>query len=297
MELNKIEILSVDLLTQYPAQVESFCGLTDKLGKGLGWHYLLDLTWAAQELKPEPGMRVLDAGAGTGVMQWWLAGNQVDVISADRLERKSIPLHFRQNYRVRGLRKSDLDSIVSIKDFLPSPRPKQWSTYPAKLSKSLKMLGASLGYGAKTGVVYIYNQDLANLVDIPDNSLDGVVSISALEHNSPADLRTCVKELMRVLKPGKKLVATLGAAPEKDWFHDPSKGWCYTEKTLQESFGLSSGYSSNYGSYYELLKSLRENSYLRDHLADFYYKSGDNGMPWGKWNPVYQPVGVVKIKN
>jgi len=35
---------------------------------------------------------------------------------------------------------------------------------------------------------------------------------------------------------------------------------------------------------------------LRDHLAEFYFLSGDNGMPWGKWDPQYQPVGVCKVK-
>ena len=32
-------------------------------------------------------------------------------------------------------------------------------------------------------------------------------------------------------------------------------------------------------------------------LAAFYARSGDNGMPWGKWDPQYQPVGVCKVKN
>ena len=27
-------------------------------------------------------------------------------------------------------------------------------------------------------------------------------------------------------------------------------------------------------------------------LADFYFRSGDNGMPWGNWDPQYMPVGV-----
>ena len=35
---------------------------------------------------------------------------------------------------------------------------------------------------------------------------------------------------------------------------------------------------------------------LRDNLASFYFRSGDNGMPWGKWDPQYQPVGVCKVK-
>ena len=38
-------------------------------------------------------------------------------------------------------------------------------------------------------------------------------------------------------------------------------------------------------------------SVVRDNLARFYFQSGDNGMPWGKWDPQYQSVGVRKIKS
>ena len=41
---------------------------------------------------------------------------------------------------------------------------------------------------------------------------------------------------------------------------------------------------------------MRDCRELRGKLADFYYQSGKNGMPWGKWDPQYQPVGVVKVK-
>ena len=132
--------------------------------------------------------------------------------------------------------------------------------------------------------------------DLRDNSVDGVVSISALEHNSLDQLRACVAELERVLKPGGRLVATLAAAKDRDWLHEPSVGWCYTEATLRDVFNLGNDAPSNYGSYDELLERLRNCAELRDSLADFYFRSGSNGMPWGMWDPKYQPVGIVKVK-
>lgn len=54
---------------------------------------------------------------------------------------------------------------------------------------------------------------------------------------------------------------------------------------------------SNYDRYDELFEALRGCSELRDNLPDFYFKSGNNGIPWGVWDPRYQPVGVVKVKN
>jgi len=240
---------------------------------------------------------VMDAGAGTGLMQWWLADQGVDVISADRQSRAHLGAEVRRQYPIRGLRPSDLDAFkLTFRDFLPSRSPYHWAQYPKKLAGSLRLwLGKEEPFAGK-GTIVIYNQDLTSMPDIQDNSVDAIVSISALEHNSPEGLRDCLTELMRVLKPGGKLVATLAAAKEKDWFHEPSKGWCYTEATLHDIFNLPINCPSNYNRYDELFESLKNCNGLRDNLANFYFQSENNGMPWGIWDPQYQPVGVVKIK-
>jgi SAM-dependent methyltransferase len=69
--------------------------------------------------------------------------------------------------------------------------------------------------------VIIYNQDLQSLADVPTASLDAIVAISALEHNTPEGLVCVVAELMRVLKPGGALLATLGAARTKTGSTNP----------------------------------------------------------------------------
>ena len=146
------------------------------------------------------------------------------------------------------------------------------------------------------GQVLIYNQDLENLVDIPDGALEAVVAVSALEHNQPEGLQRVVAEIMRVLKPGGRLLATLGAHRDQDWWHAPSSGWCYSEASLRRLFALDPDASSNYDCYDELFASLCANAELREGLAEFYFRSGENGMPWGRWDPQYLPVGVLKIK-
>lgn len=105
-----------------------------------------------------------------------------------------------------------------------------------------------------------------------------------------------VAEIMRKLKPGGKLLATLCAGKDKDWFHEASQGWCYTDATLLRLFDLTEDTPSNYARYDELLNALKHSAELRDKLAKIYFQSGDNGMPWGKWDPQYQPVGVCKVK-
>jgi ubiquinone/menaquinone biosynthesis C-methylase UbiE len=291
----KIELLSIHLLETARPFVQQFQALSNRLKIGLGWHYLLDLSWAAQELSPVPGARVLDAGAGYGLIQWWLVEQGIDVISVDRYSRYDIPRYLREKYRIQGLRRGDL-SPLSVRDFLPSRSPSTWRSYPKVLESSIKQLSWHMRLGSPHHTVFIYNQDLISMPDIPDNSVDHVVSISSLEHNSSDELRLVVRELMRVIKPGGKLIATLGASKEQDWYHEPSGGWCYTEHSLREIFDLTDQTTSNYERYDEYFELLKEGEELRANLADFYYRSGDNGMPWGVWDPKYQPVGIVKVK-
>jgi SAM-dependent methyltransferase len=149
---------------------------------------------------------------------------------------------------------------------------------------------------AAIGEVVIYNQELSDMRDVPSESVDAVVAVSALEHNQPDELSVVVRELRRVLRPGGKLIATLGAARDRDWYHEPSHGWCYTEATLRRIFEIDPEVPSNYDQYDPLISELRGCTELRDSLAPFYFKSGENGMPWGVWDPQYQSVGVMVTK-
>jgi SAM-dependent methyltransferase len=295
---DRIEILPVSLLDKERPRLMALRRLAGSLRLEFGWHYLLDLTWILSHLQPRPGMLVMDAGAGVGVIQWYLADQGIDVISVDRQSRASLPVHFRLRYRVRGLRPQDLQPL--------KPRQPAFSHSGRSLRRSFQggvTFGRSWAAGRyarvfdlRQGEIVIYNQDLRTLDDIQDCSVEAVVAVSALEHNPPDQLPLVVTELLRVLKPGGAILATLAAARDEDWYHEPSKGWCYTEASLRQLFGLDEGVASNYSHYDELFEQLRNCAELRDNLAKFYFRSGDNGMPWGRWDPQYQPVGVCKVK-
>jgi SAM-dependent methyltransferase len=237
-------------------------------------------------------LRILDAGAGTGLIQWYLAEQGAEVISVDRMSRAQLPLRFRQRFRVKGMRQQDLAPIRQVF----RNRWKDAGGLQVKIKNQLKDLSGLMNLHRSTGKVIVYNQDLRNLVDIPENSIDLVVSVSALEHNPPENLTLVQAELLRVLRPGGALLATLCAADQQDWLHEPSQGWCYTDASLRRLFALAEDAPSNYHRYDELFQALRECAELRDNLARFYYRSGEGGMPWGVWDPKYQPVGVCKTK-
>ena len=50
----------------------------------------------------------MDAGAGTGILQWYLAEQGAEVLSVDRGSRGDLPLRFRRRFNVQGLRPQDL---------------------------------------------------------------------------------------------------------------------------------------------------------------------------------------------
>ena len=294
MTFEALEILSIDLLDEQEQLVTSIRARARHLGIQLGWHYDLDLAWIASHLGQPEGLQVLDAGAGTGVMQWWLADRGAAVVSVDRLDRADLSGRFRLGYRVEGLRPRDLYS--------------NWQVVPRRLRATDQPIGARLAGLARAilttaiepfhskapGTVTLYSANLDRLSNLQSDTFDAVISVSALEHNDLETLPSVVAELTRVLKPGGLFLATLAAARDADWYHEPSRGWCLTEASLRRMFALSAKCESNFGDYDVLLKKLRDSEILRDRLAPIFYESGDNGMPWGIWDPQYQPVGVRK---
>jgi len=294
----KVALLPVSLLDENRAVVEDLKRLARSLRLEFGWHYLLDLTWVISQLGPLEGKRILEAGAGTGILQWYLAEKGAQVYSVDRLSRAALPLRFRRRFNVSGLRPQDL---------LPAGQS-YWQGFarPVRGGLARRMAGRLVAQGRDLagylsaqpvpGRVWVYNQDLAAMPDVADNSLDAVVSISALEHNTPEGLQQVVAEILRKLKPGAPLLATLTAGRDQDAWHTPSAGWLYTDSSLRRLFSLQPDTPSNYAHFDELFNALRECAELRDNLASFYFHANDKGMPGGVWDPQYQPVGVLKIK-
>jgi ubiquinone/menaquinone biosynthesis C-methylase UbiE len=287
-----IEILSVELLDQNRPTVSALQELARTLRLEFGWHYLLDLAWIIQRLGVVSGKTILDAGAGTGVLQWHLAEQGATVISVDRASRAELAMRYRRRYHAKGLRSADLSSAAQA----IRHKVGEANSLPTRITTFGWELSSLVNWRRAPGKVIIYNQDLKNLADIADNSLDAIVAVSALEHNPPQELPQVINELMRTLKPGGALLATLCAARDQDWFHEPSQGWCYSEASLRRLFDLPSDAPANYARYDELLERLRRCAELSQNLAAFYFRSGDNGMPWGVWDPQYQPVGVCKVK-
>jgi SAM-dependent methyltransferase len=295
MSGEKIEIPSVEMLDVHRDVVNDLWAVSRATHVEPGWHYLLDLTWIVDNLGEINGKHIMDAGAGLGLMQWYLIEQgAAEVISADRTSRSNLPLVMRSRYKVAGMSADDLDPASFV--FVGNMKHAVGARKITSVFRGLGGLALSSLPKRYAGKLIIYNHDLSSMPEIADDSLDVVVAVSALEHNAPDGLHKVVTEIMRKIKPGGKLLATLCAGGDNDWFHEPSKGWCYTDVTLRQLFDLPKETPSNYDQYEDFMDALRGCTELRENLAKFYFLSGDNGMPWGRWDPQYQPVGVCKVK-
>jgi SAM-dependent methyltransferase len=317
----KIEILSMDLFETHQEEMSLVDLFKEYFGSSLGWHYYLDLAWIMRGVKSLPaGALILDAGAGNGLLQFILAEFGYNVISADFVDRRLPSKHGRRYGKVvhylhshhqtfdnrytwhlktnyGGRLSSKLHRLVASfkkeKNFDPVSIIEKNRFVPEGDQTFLLKGDAAQGCGR----IFMYKCDLRDMPLLPDSFVDGVVSVSALEHNDHADFEKCMDEILRVTKPLGSLFLTVSASLVGDWFHEPSKGWCYSEATLKRLFRLPEGVKNNFARKDALFKELRKKgNELHKRLARVYFESGDNGMPWGIWDPKYQAVGVYKIK-
>jgi ubiquinone/menaquinone biosynthesis C-methylase UbiE len=132
--------------------------------------------------------------------------------------------------------------------------------------------------------------NICHLPEIKSGDFDAVISLSSLEHIPIENLELGIAEIRRVLKKDARwAVTTSGTEKLKTWFHEASKGLCFSIDDLKRYFKAESDGSTVPD---EMLAKYKNNDYLKDNMSVFYKKSGDNGMPWGVWDPSYFPVGV-----
>lgn len=141
----------------------------------------LEYPWAVIHGDFQQGMRVLDAGCGRGIFQYYLAmkGCRAAGCDIDGFRSKKILKIHRALHRV-GL----------------APTPDLTS----RLRANARFFGVDVDYHIEPMQALTW----------PDGTFDRVVSISVLEHIQPADeQKRAVEQLSRVLKRGGLMVLTL----------------------------------------------------------------------------------------
>ena len=221
--VSKIELISTEILDDYPELATELSQNAKSLGLSSGWHYVLDWTWTICQTDAVAGKTIVDAGAGIGLLQWFFARKGAHVISIDRCDRTCIPFHLLDRFDVSGYMPGE--NPLNLMELLDVGNKKANLKSRAKAIVRGLMGKWSLSDDREnsTGYVKLYQADLRYLLEIPDQSIDIIVSISALEHNrNIEDIKSIVHELTRILKPGGKMVVTLPASGRGDWFFEPA---------------------------------------------------------------------------
>jgi SAM-dependent methyltransferase len=281
--------------------VESFLKVTGRTQ--IGWHYVIDLTWIYSRAKHWPvGSSVLDAGGGTGPAQFLLAEMGMNVVNADLLHPNGVP-YYAARYRA-GVRRLGSYTRTDYVDHLRAVGQRPNARWRQRLRDSaiVRAIRSSLyvrrhdrwkkhaALARPVGRIEWVEANLSDMPEIPSHSFDAVVSLSALEHVPLPDLSRAVAEIQRVAKPSAQWAITTSGSTASSWFHAPSRGMCFDRPDLESIFGASFVGADDAMA---ILARYGRCAYLRDHLADFYRTSGDNGMPWANWDPKYVPVGIA----
>lgn len=301
---NKIELLDTNLLNLDDFKVFQFW--KKALAYQVGWHYPLDIIWLLKEIEKlglPKGATILDAGAGYGLSQFALAAQGYNIISIDLLPRKQL-FPFTLLFRIKNStskykhgNKSYIKHLLSFKVqdisfykrvFIIFKRLTSWNPF-----YFLKALIKRRGFGS----IHFCQYDISNLNKIKTNSIDAVISVSAIEHiEKTNNIRKAVKEFHRVLKPGSCILITTSTTNKKSWFHKPSRGWCFSRKCLNQLFNVDMK-NNKWKNYQKVFNNIDKNYYLKNNIPDYYYYTKKCGLPYGKWEIVYLPVGIKKTVN
>ncbi|GBE07238.1 methyltransferase domain protein [bacterium BMS3Bbin11] len=273
----------------------------------IGWHYAIDLAWIYSQIRNWPtGYKILDAGGGRGPTQFLLAELGFNVTNLD-LALSEPAASIQKRYRIQ-FKTADSKRDAAYGDHLSKNYAKQ-----NVLRKLRRAVSGSRFYQYATTNHYhrvherwrvdngIVNEvgklvwmraNLCKIPEISSNSFDAVVSLSALEHIPIELLPQAWAEITRICKPEAKFAITTSATEQQaTWYHKPSQGNCFSEDDLKRLFGAYPDETNLPAN--GMIGKYQACTYLKDNLADFYRKSAENGMPHGKWEPRYFPVGLV----
>lgn len=299
MKKDKLELLDTSLLQAEEIKIVQHW--LDVFRAEIGWHYYLDLIWQVREIKKlnlPPKATIIDAGAGSGMMQFILAGLGYNVLSIDFNERP-IPPRYAKIFDIQA-KNNRVFTNEYIKHLNTVHVKEKKKSLPARILNILKVINPGYVFElikskmAPYGSITFITADFSNLDFIPDQSIDAIVSTSAIEHNESMEtLSLSINEFKRVLKKDGAMFITTSAAEEKTWWHEPSKGYCYNESELKRLFDFKT-VSSNYSNYKEIFSNIKGSRFLQEKLPSFYFNNPNCGMPNGIWDPTYIPVGIIK---
>jgi len=296
MNKNKLELLDINLIESKEFKIVNYWLKVFKAE--IGWHYFLDLIWQLKEIRKmnlPPNSTIIDAGGGKGMMQFILASLGYNILSID-FNKRSVPKLYSTIFNIESETKQTTNNeYVNHLVALKSKQKK--NKYISRITKILNItyiFESIITMFSPYGDIKFITADFSNLDFIADNSIDAIVSTSAIEHNDSFKKISCsIKEFERILKKDSAMLITTSATNSETWWHKPSKGYCFSEVDLIKIFSITE-YKSNFDNYNQIFSNIKSSKFLKNNLPSLYFQNPNCGMPMGKWDPKYIPVGIVK---
>jgi len=290
MKKNEIKLLDTSLLKK-KNHLQKITYWLRALNRPNGWHYDLDQIWVLEELKKnkvKPGSTILDAGAGYGVMQFILADLGYNIISLDYSNRniEKIAMKF---FKISSNINNNLNYFHKYMDHI------EYETNLFK-KKKFKIIIKRINFKS---LLYIFKYILKILISkiyllfdifnkknrgqikfirapihkmpIKSNSIDAIISISAIEHADINLFDQNIREMKRVLKKKSILLITTNFTNKKDIFFDEfTQAWCFSYKFIKKKF------NKNFNIYFNIKKtisSFKSSKIFFNRLDDYYTKN------------------------
>ena len=319
---NNIEFLTPDLLNDLEKLSEIDYWLS-VMNRPQGWHYDMDIIWLLNELDNagiKQGATILDAGAGMGITQFILASRGYNILSLDFSPRSKPPLA-KGIFDIKIFDQKKLDyqhDYIGFVDYDNNKEVRRENFINILFSKTYKLKGFSLSnfyYLAKQKIQERHRlkinkhekmNDHTNFgsirfiraafhsLPIKDQEVDALVSVSAIEHADPKLMNKNINEMKRVVKRGNPLlITTSGTAENEDWFHEKTKGWCFSQKTLSKM--IDANLEISYGPEYAE-KSILDSDLWRKRIDPYYANDKESAFYQHKVKSLpYLPVGIKII--
>ena len=329
---NIIELFSANLLNEQSKlnEIDYWLKVMDR---PQGWHYDLDIIWILNELESngiKKGSTILDAGAGLGVTQFILAARGYNIISLDFSKRVSPKLAnkiFKIDIKPQdqlGYKHKYINYIqYGEDDFSLDNHDQNFSSkknnYGIKIISFIRKNIKSILYffnlksRIKNGNTYtIYNwleskknhnsygkitflRGAFHKISILDESVDAIVSISALEHADKTLLFDNINEMKRVVKKNSPILITTSATDNTiDKYNEKRLDWWFSIGTLKKIAGKNAHINFDYKTALNQILTSRTWRYRIDpyYYLDsscFLYKKRVNHIP-------FLPVGIKLFK-
>ena len=260
--MNSIKLLNPELLNEsnYLSEISYWLKV---MNRPQGWHYDLDIVWLLKKLKEhglKKGDTILDAGAGMGVTQFILAAKGYNVISLDFSKRKYPDLA----EGIFDITMDDSEDLDYTHDYIGFVNYRESSNVWTKnkhfkfADKLYKIFKPPAGYFYEVFKSYMIKKNNLKInlkerkndhsefgsirfirsafhdIKLEDQYADALVSVSAIEHADIDLLDNNINEMKRVVKKNGPLLITTSATPMRNkWFHEKTRGWCFTQNCLE----------------------------------------------------------------